>query len=739
MLNLSVEKLPSRILGLNELASNLWWSWHPEARNLFKALDRQLWKETCHNPVMLLNRIEPHRLVAAAHDAEFLKNYDAVISKFETSSSETQRWNRSKYPSLRQKTIAYFSMEFAIHNSLPLYAGGLGVLAGDHCKEASDLGVPLVGIGFMYPQGYFQQRILEDGWQEELYRQLEFGDAPISRVIDDRRQPMKVKVDLDSRSIYVTIWLVKVGNVRLYLLDTHLEDNSPSDRELSARLYGGGSEMRLQQEIILGIGGVRVLRELQINPDAWHANEGHTSFMMLERCREQVEKGLDFSTALQKIQDTTIFTTHTPVPAGNDVFPHEMMGKYFHRYWGSLGLDRETFLGLGTQPSDNSSFNMTVLGMRMARKRNGVSRLHGAVCRQMWHGLWPELDEKDVPIDSITNGIHVPSWVAPQMAGIYEKYLGNNWLTDHDATTLWDGIENIPDDEIWEARRWLKNKLVTELQNRARKRWSRDHVSPVQVLAMGALLDSNVLTIGFCRRFTDYKRPWLILHDMERLKRLMRNELRPIQIVFSGKAHPNDHHGKLLIQQVCNIARDPEFMGRVVYVEDYDLHIARYLAHGVDLWLNTPRPLQEASGTSGMKASLNGVPQLSVLDGWWYEGFNGANGWAIGSAENNGSTDQDKTDAEELYNLLEGTIVPLYYNRDRNSIPRGWIRVIKEAIRSCVPAFSAQRMLKEYVERMYLPALANEEDEQAASKRCIPDHKSIEEVAPSSVLIRSYS
>ena len=704
--NLTARILPRRIQGLNQLALNLWWSWHPEARNLFKALDRSLWKATIHNPVQQLQQIEPYHLVAASEDIEFLKKYDAVMTDFASAGSKS--WYQTQYPDFHQKTTAYFSMEFAFHNSLPIYAGGLGVLAGDYCKEASDLGIPLVGIGFMYPQGYFHQRISEDGWQEEVYRQINFNEAPITPVLNAQNQPLKVQVELDSRSVYLTVWQVKIGQTRLYLLDTHLEENSPADRDLSARLYNGDREMRLQQEMVLGIGGVRVLRELQIEPSVWHANEGHTSFMMLERCRELVEKGRSFTEASQLIQSSTIFTTHTPVPAGNDVFAHSLMEKYFHRYWDDLGLNREAFLELGTQPSEKAAFNMTVLGFNMANQRNGVSQLHGAVCRNMWQGLWPDMREKDIPIDSITNGIHIPSWIAPQMSRLFEKYLDSQWLARQDELSLWERVETIPDEEIWEARQRLKGKLIDALQDRARQRWSQDHRSPDQVLAMGALLNPHVLTIGFCRRFTDYKRAWLILQDIDRLKRLIQNKLHPIQIVFAGKAHPNDQQGKCLIQQVYNIARNPEFEGRIVFMEDYDLHMARYLVHGVDLWMNTPRTLQEASGTSGMKASLNGVPQLSVLDGWWYEAYNGSNGWAIHKDNNNGNcADQDKSDAQELYNLLENNIIPLYYDHDRNGIPHGWIQVIKEAIRSCAPSFSARRMLKDYIEQMYLPALQN--------------------------------
>ena len=708
MNNESVSKLPRRIDGLSELAYNLWWSWHIEARQLFKALDNPLWKATGHNPVKLLQQIAPYRLVAVAQDPLFLKKYDSVMSDFKDAMSEGDTWFNTKYPHLAQHTIAYFSLEFAIHNSLPLYAGGLGVLAGDYCKESSDLGLPMVGIGFMYPQGYFNQHISADGWQEEFYEQLNFGEAPIRPVLTAEGQPMTVEAPLDMRSVRVNIWQANVGRVKLYLLDTNVEGNSPSDRELSARLYAGDQEMRLQQQIIIGIGGVRVLRALGIQPVIWHANEGYAAFMILERVRELVAKGLNFTEAANLVRATTVFTIHTLVSAGSDVFSLDLVEKYFHRYWSHLGLDRKRFLELGIQGTDNSAFNTTVLGLRMADYRNGVSQLHGGTCRRTWHSLWPDKEEKDVSISSVTNGVHVPTWIAPQAARLYETYLDHDWLKRHDDPTLWEKVLDIPDEEIWAMRRWLKNKLISAVKERARRRWVEDHVEPAQALAMGGLLDPEALTIAFCRRFTSYKRATLIFHDFDRLKRILQNELQPLQIIFAGKAHPNDERGKQLIQKIYNAAKDPEFGGQIVFVEDYDMHMARYLVHGADVWLNTPQPLHEASGTSGQKAAINGVLHLSVLDGWWCEGYNGKNGWTIhGDSETSDSTDQDKTDAEALYRLLEDKVVPLYYDRDINGVPHGWIQVIKEAIRSNAPLFSARRMAKEYTEQMYLPAAQN--------------------------------
>lgn len=705
MNDLSASKLPKRIGGLSELAYNLWWSWHIEARDLFKVLDRPLWKATGHNPVKLLQQIATRRLVAAAQDHIFLKSYDSVMNAFKTDMSEESTWLTSEYPQLSQHTISYFSLEFAIHNSLPIYAGGLGVLAGDYCKEASDLGLPIVAVGFMYPQGYLHQHVTIDGWQEDVHEEMNFDEAPISPVLNTQKQRLYIEVPLDDRSVQVAVWQADIGRTKLYLLDTNVETNSSQDRQLSARLYAGDREIRLQQEIIIGIGGVRALRAMGIEPTIWHANEGHTSFMMLELIRELVEKGMSFAEAANVVRANTVFTTHTPIPAGNDVFPADLIEKCFHRFRSSLGLDRDTFLSLGTQESDKSAFNMTVLGLRMSNQRNGVSQLHGGVCRRMWHPLWPDVPEKDVPISSVTNGIHVPTWLAPQMDTLYQKYLGQDWLQRHDDPTLWSHVTDIPDEEIWTAHHWEKHKLITEVQDRARKRWSVDRVAAEQTLAMGALLDTESLTIGFGRRFTAYKRAALILHDPERLKRILRNELQPVQIILSGKAHPDDEQGKLLIKEVYQAAKDPEFRGRIAFVEDYDMHMARYLIHGSDVWLNTPQPLREACGTSGMKAALNGVIHLSILDGWWFEGYNGANGWAIHEdIDTSDSPDLDKSDAEELYNLLEEKIVPLYYNRDIDDIPHGWIQTVKEAIRSNASLFSTRRMVKEYVGQIYLHA-----------------------------------
>lgn len=697
--------IPERISGLGELAYNMWWSWHPEARNLFRRLDRLVWKNTAHNPVRLLTEIPYHQLVACAEDANYLSSYDATMEEYRKSLFINPPWFMTKYPQHADKLIAYFSLEFALHNSLPLYAGGLGVLAGDYCKAASDLGIPLVGVGFMYPQGYFHQHISEDGWQTEMYEQLGYDKVAVSRVLDHDGKTLTVQVPLDSIHIKVAAWLLNVGRVKLYLLDTNLEENPQAYRGLTARLYGGDRELRLLQELVIGIGGVRILRALGLKPAVWHANEGHTTFMLVERLREFIKAGLTLDAALKSVAETSVFTTHTPLPAGNDTFAPDIIDRYFHSYWGELGITREQFFDFGTSQQNKDSFNMTILGLKLAGYRNGVSKLHGEVCRSMWHGLWPDKTEAEVPIVSITNGVHLPTWTAPQIQILFRRFLGDDWEEHQAEREKWDGVNDIPDEAIWTIHRWLKFKLVGAILDRARERWSHDRVAAIQPLAMGALLDPDVLTIGFSRRFTGYKRASLIFKDVERLKKILNHEMQPVQIVFAGKAHPQDDDGKRLIQQIYRYAKDPDYGGRIAFVEDYDMHMARDLVAGVDVWLNTPLTLMEASGTSGQKASANGAVNLSILDGWWFEGYNGDNGWAVDERGRIDSMDRDNVTADAIYELLEDHVIPLYYDRDTNGTPHGWVKMMKESIRSNAPQFNTSRMAGEYVERFYLKAL----------------------------------
>ncbi len=691
--------LPQRISGLGDLAYNLWWSWHPAARMLFKMLDRPAWKESIHNPVRMLKEIPREILESAANNPDYLQHYDAVIERFHNELASTSCWFTENVTDTACAPIAYFSAEYGLHRSLPFYAGGLGFLAGDHLKECSDLGVPVTAIGFMYPEGYLRQKIRVDGWQEHSDEVLDRDAAPIVRVLDEKGQQLVVKVPFIDPPIYVAVWKVSVGRVPLYLMDTDMELNDPWNRLISAHLYTGDIEQRLRQEIVLGIGGREVLDIIGIEHSVLHLNEGHPAFAVLERIRDRMAKGMSFEKAAAQVRVTTVFTTHTPVPAGHDVFPFHLMDKYFSRYYPMLGLNRDAFLQLGTHPEQPAAgFNMTAFALRMSACRNGVSRKHGEVAQKMWQPLWPDRKEEDVPIDSITNGIHVPTWIEPKMELLFNKYLHEGWLKDHDNPNIWDFVDDIPDNELWQTYIWVKIKLIDFIRERVRKRWVEDRPSPLNIVAGGTLLDPLTFTVGFARRFVTYKRADLIFYDLERLKKLLNSRWRPLQIIFAGKAHPSDDEGKRILQRVFNFAHDPDLGGRIAFVEDYDEQLAQYMVHGVDLWLNNPVPPMEASGTSGMKAGLNGVPHLSILDGWWLEGYTGKNGWAFTGSG-------DEKDAEAIYTLLETKIIPLYYRLDDNGIPHGWIKVMKEAIKNTGAGFSARRMVKEYVTKFYHKAL----------------------------------
>ncbi|MEO6213041.1 MAG: alpha-glucan family phosphorylase [Vicinamibacterales bacterium] len=696
--------IPDRIARLPELAGDLWWTWNTSAREVFRMLDYSVWRQTAHNPVLMLRVLPEDTLTAATADPRFLATYDAAIEALDIARTAKDTWWQRRYPDATGP-IAYFSAEFALHQSLPIYAGGLGVLAGDHCKEASDLGLPLIGVGFMYPQGYFHQMVSPEGWQQETYERLNWTDAPVEPALTPDGKPCVIAVPLGNRSVLVSVWRVRLGRVHLYLLDTDLEENAPWDRELSARLYGGDRETRIQQEIILGIGGVRALRALGATPAVWHLNEGHAAFVVLQRIRDLIEQGESFEGALKDVRRTTVFTTHTPVPAGHDAFPFSLVETHLAGAWGSLGDYREAFLALGHYDNGNGPmFNMTALALRTAGSTNAVSQLHGQVTREMWGPIWPGVADDQRPVRAITNGIHAPTWLSWEMARLFEEYLGPDWRERHDEPTLWARVLNIPDEELWAARQALRQFLFAFIRERARQRWQDEHVSAARVVAAGTLLDPNALTVGFARRFTGYKRPELIFHDPERLLRILNATRRPVQIVFSGKAHPADETGKHHLQQVYRRAIDPMFAGRVAFVDDYDLHVAHFLVQGCDVWLNNPRKPLEASGTSGMKASVNGVPHLSIGDGWWAEGYTGINGWLIDPHATGDQDAMDGADAAALYTLLETEIVPAFYERDSHGIPRAWLSVVRQAIISVTPRFSARRMVKEYADDLYRPA-----------------------------------
>ena len=709
--NVPTFSLPKPISRLGDLAYNLWWSWHPEALRLYRFIDPVLWERVSHNPVKLLQQAARKNLNAVAQDSSYLEQYRQVIAAFDAYLNADTSWTRSQHPALLEQTIAYFSTEFGLHEALPMYAGGLGVLSGDHLKEASDLGLPLVAVGFLYRQGYFRQRITEDGWQEAINENLNLAESAILPVMDDNNRPVTVQVEMPDRVVYCRVWRVQVGRVPLFMIDTDLDPNSAADRELTTRLYYSDLERRLQQEMLLGIGGVRSLRALGYQPAVFHMNEGHSAFLSLERIREYVAAGDTFEQAVARIRDCSIFTTHTPVPAGHDMFPTWMMEKYFANYWPKLGLDRNAFMGLAYQREAwGEVFSMSLLAIRCSSRINGVSELHGEVSRRMFAHLWPDRPVSKVPIRSITNGVHTNTWLARRLGDLYTRYLGADWRSRIDDRAMWDKVRDIPDTELWAVRRHIKRQLVAFARERARAQWTRGNAHAVQIVASGVLLDPYTLTIGFARRFATYKRAALMLRDVKRLLRLINDPARPVQFIFAGKAHPADDPGKRVIQDLYRFIKESSLSGRLVFLEDYDMNVARHLVQGVDVWMNTPRRPLEASGTSGEKAGLNGVLNFSVLDGWWREGYNGENGWAIGSEADYSDTEaQDAADAESLFDTLEQSIVPLYYDVDsRTSVPTGWIRMVKESIRTIGPMFSTVRMLKEYTTELYVPASLNQ-------------------------------
>ena len=699
--------LPDRIHRIAELAHDLWWSWTPSGRDVFRRLDYPLWRLTWHNPVRMLEIISPDLVARAIATPEWLDNYDRALEQLDAARAANDTWYGRERKGPSGETIAYFSAEFALHQSLPIYAGGLGVLAGDHCKEASDLGVPLVGVGFMYPQGYFRQNMSADGWQEEVYEQLNWADAPIAPALMPDGRPCVVAVPLGRRTVLAAVWRVRAGRVSLYLLDTSLEENAPWDRGLSARLYGGGRDTRVQQEIVLGIGGVRALEALGIEPAVYHLNEGHAAFAVLQRIHDLCNAGSSFQTALAEVRATTVFTTHTPVTAGHDAFPFDLVETHLAGAWGDLAGHREQFFELANY--DNGSgpmFNMTALAMRTAGAINGVSQLHGHVTKQMWHSIWPDTPIDQVPVKSLTNGVHVPTWMSSEVATLLEKHLGADWLDRHDDPAFCDGVLQIPDEELWAVRQSLRGFLFTFIRERARHQWTTQGIATARIVAAGTMLDRHTLTIGFARRFTSYKRPELIFSDPDRLAAILNAPGRPVQILFAGKAHPADESGKHHMQGVYRRALDPKFGGRIAFVEDYDLHIAHFLVQGCDVWMNTPRKPLEASGTSGMKAAINGTPHLSIGDGWWAEGYTGDNGWLIeGRTDSSDPRAQDWADAQALYDVIEQELVPTFLDRDAHGVPHRWLQFAKQSIRTILPRFTARRMVKEYVRTMYMPAL----------------------------------
>ena len=696
--------LPERIDGLHEIAANISWSWSRDARALFRVLDRPLWHLTRHNPLEQLRRVDPKRLAACAHDTKFLQLYDRVMSELRSEDNNFGTWFAQEYPDLQGKTAAYFCAEFGLHNSVPIYSGGLGVLAGDHCKAASDLGVPLVAVGLLYTQGYFDQRIRLDGWQEDTDERFDARMGPLEPLMGPKGEPWLAVVRAFGRPVHVGAWRMRVGRVPVYLLDTDLEENDPADRSLAGRLYAGGPEQRLKQEWALGVAGVRVLRAVGINPGVWHANEGHAAFMLVERLRECAANGVPFEEAVRQVRAASVFTTHTPVPAGHDAFAQELVEQCTGPAWEEMGIGRDQFMHLGYHPKrDHGQFHMAVLAERLSKRINGVAKRHGEESRRMWHDLWPDRKTTQVPISHVTNGVHLATWMSHRMMALLDNHLGADWGNHLEDPALWERVLTLDDQILWFVHTELKGILMSFVREQARRRWTDEWKDSAHVVGAGTLLDPDALTIGFARRFATYKRSTLMFRDIERLRKLLVNTWRPVQIVFSGKAHPADEDGKKMLQEVYQFSRDPRLEGRVAFLEDYELHLAHRMIQGVDLWLNLPRPPLEACGTSGMKAALNAVPQLSTLDGWWFEAFDGLNGWAIKPAPEGG--DGDEWDAEQLYTLLEDEIVPLFYDRDARGVPVGWVAKMKHALRTAGERFTARRMVQQYVQGYYAPAL----------------------------------
>jgi starch phosphorylase len=734
-----VPELPEEIKRLEELAYNLYFSWTPEARELFRTIDKELWRDTNHNPVKFLREIQQKKLEKFATDPQFLSLFKKVMVEYDQYLDSKHTWFQKTFPDEKNKTIAYFSAEFGFHESIPIYAGGLGVLAGDHLKSASDLGVPLIGVSLFYHQTYFSQQIDAQGKQIAMYDTQIPDELPLKPVLNKDGTPVTIEVEVAAQIVKVRIWKVHIGRIVAYLLDTNLPENSAEGRKITARLYGGDQEMRISQEIVLGMGGVRALKSMGIYPDAWHMNEGHSVFLALERIGDFVKaQTLNFDEALQAVKNNTIFTTHTPVPAGNDAFPLHIKDKYFQRYWQELGIKRHEFMELGSQvqPEGYEIFNLTILSLKLSQFRNGVSRMHGDVSKKLWSDVWHNIPREEIPISYITNGVHAMTWIVFKTRKLFDDYLGTDWKYNIDNPSYWRAVHEIPDEILWKTKLEIKEKMLRHLRERLALQYTRNKVGTLQLRRLENMLNPNILTIGFARRFATYKRGTLIFRDLARLKRILTNPDKPVQIVFAGKAHPRDEGGQALISHIYQLSQSDELRGRVFFVEGYDLHLARDLISGMDLWLNTPRRPQEASGTSGQKVTMNFGINFSVLDGWWCEGYNGKNGWAFGDREDYRDLEElDTWDSDAIYDILENDIIPLYYDKRKENIPNEWIQVMKHSLVANLPQFNTHRMVKDYTERFYISSIQNSkifsENKYKRTKEFAQWLKKIEEQWPS--------
>ena len=690
------------------LARNLWWSWHADVINLFRDLDPIRWRQLDHNPIALLSEFTPERLAMRVSELVLHSRINQAYRRLKEYMSEVPPWGRTHAGVLGSKPVAYFSLEFGVHESVPIYSGGLGVLSGDHIKSASGLGVPLVAVGLFYDQGYFKQQLDANGWQHEQYMNTKVENLPLEPALGPDGKPITVRIDTRAGRLLTKVWMMHVGRVRLILLDSDVPGNSPEDRELTSRLYGGDNRTRIRQELVVGVGGIRALRALGILPGVYHLNEGHCSFAILEAIRTRMkDDGMQFDNALRDVAQRTVFTTHTPVPAGHDRFDRNLIEEHLGPLRDELGVSAEQLMGLGrVEPqNEHETFCMTVLGLKLSRRANAVSNLHGHVTRRMWAHLWPWRVEEEIPIGHITNGVHIQSWLAWQMQQLYDRHYPTDWMHLLGEPDVWQGIHNVDPGELWETHYALKNLLLAFVRRRISRQCRRRGESDEAVEAARNILDPNTLTIGFARRFATYKRSALIMSDLDRLEAMVADKDRPIQIIFAGKAHPADEPGKQLIQRIANMRHDPRFAGRIAFIEDYDINVCRHLIQGVDVWLNNPRRPLEASGTSGQKAVLNGALNLSILDGWWAEAYDGGNGFAIGKGT--AHVDDHVTDArdgEDLYRVLAEEVIPLYYDRDIDGLPRNWVKRMMNSISSLGWRFSADRMVADYVNHAYLPA-----------------------------------
>ncbi len=705
---LVLPRLPERIIALQELAQNIWYSWNWELVKLFIRLDPEMWERCYQNPVEMLSKLPQETLQRAAEDDAFVASLDRVYQKYRDYLNQ-KRWFHYKYPDYENEHIAYFSLEYGLDTGLPVYSGGLGVLSGDTLKSASDIGLPMVAVGLLYRYGYFRQFLSSDGWQQERYEENDWYHMPVQLVKDENDKPLRVSLMLADSPVQIQLWKVSVGVTPLYLLDTNIPENSSKCREITSVLYGGDKDMRLRQEIVLGIGGIRALRALGIEPSILHLNEGHSWFLTLERIRSLMhEHNLSFNEAAQFVWSTTVFTTHTPVPAGNEKFDPVLIHRYLANYINELGISWRDFLSLGRIiPGDESEpFGMTVAALKTAAFANGVSQLHGKVARQMWHNIWPDLPVEEVPIKAITNGVHLSSWISHDIDELYESYFGPKYRERPGAPEVWKRIDKIPDAELWRTHNRRRERLVFFARKRLKQQLIRRGASQLDIQQAEQVLDPQILTIGFARRFSTYKRGSLIFSDPDRLAAMINDPEQPMQIIIAGKAHPLDNPGKEIIKQIITYLDEERFRKRIVFLEDYDINVARYMVQGADVWLNTPRRPQEASGTSGMKAALNGVLHMSVLDGWWAEGYSDKTGFKIGNGEEYDNVEvQDKLEAEMMYSTLEREVIPLFYERDQLKIPTGWVSKMKSSIRMAGEYFSAQYMLRNYTDKFYIPAL----------------------------------